>query len=184
MGTLTRSLKDYGQPRCSDAGSWVGTKGRGPWSNPELIARIKWERRVSHTHDLPARWQERAVMVLQVLPSEGLDVGVDAADLGALGLLQLPLQLLPVCILHGFDGCEGSTALAPCTLQPLQFLIIFKGTKPKPPLQTFRCLTAPSVCAPAAKGLRQISLFNRLSASHIVSWTVGLLMQSPRTPVF
>lgn len=30
-------------------------------------------------------------MVLQVLPSEGLDVGVDAADLGALRLLQLPL---------------------------------------------------------------------------------------------
>lgn len=46
-------------------------------------------------------------MVLQVLPPEGLDVGVDAADLGALRLLQLSLQLLPVCVLHGFDGCRG-----------------------------------------------------------------------------
>lgn len=61
----------------------------------------------SPTHDLPSRWQERTVTFLQVLPSEGLDVGVDAADLGALGLLQLPLQLLPVRVLHGFDGWEG-----------------------------------------------------------------------------
>lgn len=55
----------------------------------------------------------------QVLPPERLDVGVDAADLGALGLLQLPLQLLPVRVLHGFDGCVGqhSVSTQSCSTQ-------------------------------------------------------------------
>lgn len=74
-------------------------------------------------------------MVLQVLPSEGLDVGVDTADLGALGLLQLPLQLLPVRVLHGFDGCEGqhsvSTQHPPPTAGFLSFCSFLKGIKSK-----------------------------------------------------
>ena len=40
----------------------------------------------------------------QVLPPQGLDVRIDAADLGALALLQLPLHLLAVGVLHGFNG--------------------------------------------------------------------------------
>lgn len=69
------------------------------------------------------------VMVLQVLPSEGLDVGIDTADLGALGLLQLSLQLLPVRVLHGFDGCEGQHSVSTQHPPPMggffEFLFIF-----------------------------------------------------------
>lgn len=65
--------------------------------------------------------------VLQVLPSERLDVGIDAADLGALGLLQLSLQLLPVCVLHGFDGCVGRHRVSSqcCSAQGRVFLEVF-----------------------------------------------------------
>lgn len=48
----------------------------------------------------------------QVLPPQGLDVRIDAADLGALALLQLPLHLLAVGILHGFNGCGQDVALS------------------------------------------------------------------------
>lgn len=49
---------------------------------------------------------------LQVLAPQGLDVRVDAADLGPLALLQLALHLLPVGVLHGFDGCGQGHAPA------------------------------------------------------------------------
>lgn len=61
---------------------------------------------------------------------------------------------------------RGSTVLAPTTHHPwvgfLSFCSFFKRTKPKLSLQTSCCFTAPSVCAPAAKGLLQIPLFNRV----------------------
>lgn len=98
------------QEALRDAGG-SGTREEAPEITPNSLPESTG-REGSPIRDLPARWQQRTVMFLQVLPSEGLDVGVDAADLGALGLLQLPLQLLPVRILHGFDGCEGQHSVS------------------------------------------------------------------------
>lgn len=63
------------------------------------------------------------MMALQVLPSECFNVSVDAADLGALRLLQLSLQLLPVCILHGFNGCVDGQSVSTqhCSAQGWSF---------------------------------------------------------------
>lgn len=64
------------------------------------------------TFQRPSQKQMGRPSHLQVLAPQGLNVRVDAADLGPLALLQLPLHLLPVGILHGFDGCRQGHGLS------------------------------------------------------------------------